>query len=104
MYLIKCAYTCSVFVDSNIKIFLSVLVVFGKYFVFTKTENLKNSVALFWRLSCGLDKSYAIVAISRLSFGDLFANGRSNREGYKENFVAQLTTPSQVDLLVTKNT
>ena len=36
LYLIKCAYTCLVFVDSNIKRFLSVLVVFGKYFVFTK--------------------------------------------------------------------
>ena len=104
LYLIKCVFTCSIFVDSNTKILLSVLSIFGKYFVFTKTENLKNSVALFWRLSCGLDKSYAIVAISRVSFGDLFANGRSNREGYKENFVAQLTTPSQVDLLVTKNT
>ena len=35
------------------KDFLSVLGVFGKYFVFTKTENFKNSVALFWRLSLG---------------------------------------------------
>ena len=45
--------TCLIFVDSNTKRFLSVLGVFGKYFVFTKTENFKNSVALFWRLSLG---------------------------------------------------
>ena len=77
LYLIKCAYTCSVFVDSNIKRFLSVLVVFGKYFVFTKTENFKNSVALFWRLSRGSNKSHATIANSRVSFGDLFASGRS---------------------------
>ena len=50
LYLIKYVFTCSIFVDSNTKRFLSVLVVFGKHFVFTKTENFKNSVALF-RLS-----------------------------------------------------
>ena len=38
LYLLKCVFTCSIFVDSNSKIFLSVLGVFGKYFVFTKTE------------------------------------------------------------------
>ena len=40
--LIKCVFTCSIFVDSNTKIFLSVLVVFGKYFVLSKTENFKK--------------------------------------------------------------
>ena len=38
LYLIKCVFICSIFVDSNTKRFLSVSGVFGKYFVFTKTE------------------------------------------------------------------
>ena len=42
LYLIKCVFTCSIFVDSNTKIFLSVLVVFGKYFVLTKTEKFQK--------------------------------------------------------------
>ena len=42
LYLLKCVFTCSIFVDSNIKIFLSVLGVFGKYFVFTKTEKFQK--------------------------------------------------------------
>ena len=46
------------------KDFLSVLGVFGKYFAFTKTQNFKNSVALFWQLNCGSDKSHVIVAFS----------------------------------------
>ena len=54
LFLIKCVFTCSIFVDSNTKRFLSVLSVFWKYFVFTKTEKFqKNSVTLFWRLNCG---------------------------------------------------
>ena len=98
LYLIKCVFTCSIFIDSNTKRFLSVLVVFGKYFVFTKTENFKNSVALFWRLYRGSNKSHATVASSRVSFGDLFVSGRSSREGYTEIFTAQLATPSRVSL------
>ena len=51
LYLLKCVFTCAIFVDSNTKIFLSVLGVFGKYFVFTKIEKFqKSSIALFWRL------------------------------------------------------
>ena len=42
LYLIKCVFTCSIFVDSNTKRFLSFLGVFGKYFVFTKIENFNN--------------------------------------------------------------
>ena len=78
LYLIKCVFTCSIFVDSNIKRFLSVLVVFGKYFVFTKIENFKNCVALFWRLSRKSDKSLAKVASSRVDFGDLFTSGHKD--------------------------
>ena len=104
LYLLKCVFTCSIFVDSNTKRFFSVLGVFGKYFVFYKLKNFKNSVALFGRLSCESFKSHATAASSRVDFGDLFASERSNREGYIEIFAAQLATPSQVDLLVAKNT
>ena len=107
LYLIKYVFTCSIFFYSNTKIFLSVLGVFGKYFVFTKkkkkNENFKNGVALFWRLIRGSTKSHAIAASSRVGFGDLFANERSNREGYIEIFTAQLATPSWVDLPIAKN-
>ena len=44
LYLIKYVFTCSIFVDSNTKRFLSVLGVFGKYFVFTKTEKFQKTV------------------------------------------------------------
>ena len=37
-------------------------------------------------------------------FGDLFAGGRSSREGYIEIFAAYLATLSQVELPVAKNT
>ena len=86
------------------KDFLSVLAVFEKYFVFTKTENFKNSVALFWQLSRRSYKSHAIVISSQIGFGNLFASGRSSREGYTEIFAAQLATLSRVRLLITKNT
>ena len=42
LYLIKCVFTCSIFVDSNTKWFLSVLGIFGKYFVFTKTKKFQK--------------------------------------------------------------
>ena len=42
LYLIKCVFTCSIFVNSNTKRFLIVLGVFGKYFVFTKTEKFQK--------------------------------------------------------------
>ena len=103
LYLIKYVFICSIFVDSNTKRFLSVLGVFGKYFVFTKTENFKNSVALFWQLSRGSSKLHATIASSQVGFGDLFASGRSSREGYTEIFVAHLATVSRVDLPVAKN-
>ena len=104
LYLIKCVFTCSIFVDSNTKRFLSVLGVFGKYFVFTKNGNFKNSVALFWRLNCGSSKSHTTVTSSRVGFGDLFASERSSREGYTEIYAAQLATPPRVRLPVAKNT
>ena len=48
LYLIRCVFTCSIFFDSNIKRFLSVLGVFGKYFVFTKPKKfLKTMLPCF---------------------------------------------------------
>ena len=107
LYLLKCVFTCSIFVDSNTKRFLSVLGVFGKFFFFffeQKMKNFKNSVALFWRLSCGSSKSHATAASSRVNFGYLFASERSNCEGYTKIFASQLATPSRVDLPIAKNT
>ena len=69
-----------------------------------KLKNFKNSVALFWRFSRGSSKSHATAVSSRVGFGDLFASERSSREGYTENFAAQLATPWRVDLPVAKNT
>ena len=117
---------------SNIKRFLSVLVVFGKYFVFTKTIKIfKTSVALFWRLSRGLAQSRAHTEIFRDSLagkcpshekyleyfskiwifmffathvGNLFAGGRSSCKGYIEIFTVQHATSLRVDLPVAKNT
>ena len=42
LYLLKCVFTCSIFFYSNTKNFLSVLRVFGIYFVFTKTEKFQK--------------------------------------------------------------
>ena len=54
---------------SNTKRFLSILVVFGKSFVFVKMSKFfKNSVALFWRLSCGLVQSHVLVASPHKDF------------------------------------
>ena len=104
LYSIKYVFTCSIFIDSNTKRFLSVLGVFGKYFVFTITENFKNSVTLFWRLNCRSYNSHATFTSSRVGFGDLFTSGRSSREGYTEIFVAQLAAPLRVRLPIAKNT
>ena len=63
---------------SNTKRFLSVLVVFGKYFVFTKIVKIsKNSVALFWRLSRGLVQSHAPVASPHKDFSRLTGESMS---------------------------
>ena len=99
----KCVFTCSIFVDSSTKIFLSVLSVFGKYFVLQNWKFSKISFALFWQLSRGLVKSRASIASSQVNFGDLFVGGRSSCEGYSEIFASQLATPLRVDLPVVKN-
>ena len=112
LYLIKCVFTCSIFVDSNTKRFLSVLVVFGKYFVLTKTENFKKQCCLvlatqswvrqvvchnreltgqFWRLvrewkvqSRGVHKDF------RGSARDCLASETSSHEKHLANFFSKL--------------
>ena len=69
-----------------------------------KLKNFKNSVALFRRLSRRSSKSHATDTSSQVEFNDLFVSERSSREWYIEIFAGQLTTPSWVRLLVTKNT
>ena len=70
----------------------------------TKFKIFKNSVALFWRLCCGLSKSHVTAVSSQVGFGDLFVSEWSSREGYIEIFATQLTIPLWVDLPVAKNT
>ena len=94
----------------------------------------KNSVALFWGLigwSSRMLQSRAHIEIFRNSlvdqcpssekfleyfsknwvfiflaaqYGDLFAGGRSSREGYTEIFTTHLATLSWVEFPITKNT
>ena len=106
---------------------------FWKVFCFCK--NVKNSVALFWRLSRGLVQSYVPVAnphrdfsrltggsmpqsrkilriffkiwvfnVSRDSVWRLVRGWKVQSRGDSEIFAAYLATPSQVELLVAKNT
>ena len=63
--------------------------------LFKNSENFKNPILPYFGDS---------VASLRVIFGDLFASGRSSREGYSEIFAAQLATLSRVDLPVAKNT
>ena len=78
---------------------------FWKVFCLYKNwKNFKNSVALFWWLSRGSSKLHASIVSSHVNFGDLFASEGSSRKGYTKIFVAQLATPSWVDLPVAKST
>ena len=113
LYLLKCVFTCSIFVDSNTKRFLSVLGVFGKYFVFTKIENFQKQccpvlvtqsrviqvacysrelTCWFWRLvrewkvqSRGVHRDFCGSA------RDSFAGRPSNREKHWEIFFSILS-------------
>ena len=53
LHLIKCVLTCSIFVDSNTKRFLSVLGFFGKYFVLQKLKISKIVLPCFGDLVAG---------------------------------------------------
>ena len=54
LYLIKCVFTCSIYVDLNTKRFLSVLVIFGKYFVLQKLKISKIVLPCFGDSVAGL--------------------------------------------------
>ena len=113
LYLLKCVFTCSIFVDSNTKRFLSVLGVFGKYFFFTKTEKFQKQccpvlatqsqviqvacyshelACWFWQLvrkwkvqSRGVHRDF------RDSVSDSLAGRPSSREKHLENFFTILS-------------
>ena len=108
LYLMKCVFTCSIFVDSSTKRFLNVLSVFGKYFVLQNTKIFKkhfcpvlatqsrvSQVAChsrklagqFWRLvhewkvqSRGIHRDFCDLA------RDSLASETSSREKHLENF------------------
>ena len=127
LYLIKCVFTCSIFVDSNTKIFLSVLGVFGKYFVFTKTEKFQKQccpvlvtqswviqvtcysrklAGWFWRLVREWKvQSWRVHRDFRCSDRDSLASRPSSCEKHLENFFTILTLSVLVaclgDLLAT---
>ena len=81
LYLIKCVFTCSIFVDQTQKD-LWIFSCFWKVFCFYKNYQIfKNSVALFWWLSCRLVQLYAPVASPHRDF--LRLTGRSMSQSQK---------------------
>ena len=102
LYLLKCVLTYSIFVDSNTKIFLSVLGVFGKYFVFTKTEKFQKTVLPYFGDSVAghpsrmLQPRAHVLILATCSRGvhrdfrgsarDSLAGRPSSREKHLENF------------------
>ena len=123
----KCVFTCSIFVNSNTKIFLSVLGVFGKYFVkkiwkFQKTQfcpvlatqsRVSQVASLsrvfaghFWRLVREWKvQSQGLLRDFRGSARDSLAGRPSSREKNLENFFKLLSLSVLAvwtgDLLVT---
>ena len=72
---------------SNTKRFLSVLAVFGKFFVFAKNVKIsKNSVAFFQRLSRGLVQSHVLVTCPHRFFSWLTSGSMPSHEKYLEYF------------------
>ena len=108
LYLLKCVFTCSIFDDSNTKRFLSVLGVFEKYFVFTKTEKFQKQwcpvlatqsrviqvtkfsrelMCQFWQLVCEWKvQSWGLHKDFRGSARDSLADRPSSREKHLEIF------------------
>ena len=66
LYLIKCVFTCSIFVNSSTKRFLSVLGVFGKYFVL---RNLKISKIQFCPVLAAQSRVCQVASLSRVFAG-----------------------------------
>ena len=108
LYLMKCVFTCLIFVDLSTKIFLSVLGVFGKYFVLKKlkiskkqccpvlaTQSRVSQVASlsrelaghFWRLVRGRKvQSWGLLRDFRGSAHDSLAGRPSSHEKHLEKF------------------
>ena len=90
---------------SNTKIFLSVLVVFGKYFVFAKIVKIfKNRVSLFWRFSRGLIQSHAPIASPHRDFlrliGESMSQSRKILRIFFKIWVFMFLMAQMVDLFV----
>jgi len=66
LYLIKCVFTCSIFVKSSTKRFLSVLGVFWKVFCL---KNLLISKILFCPVLAAQSRVYQVASLSRVSAG-----------------------------------
>ena len=62
----KCVFTCSIFVNSSTKRFLSVLGVFGKYFCL---KNLKISKNQFCPVLAALSRVCQVASLSRIFAG-----------------------------------
>ena len=127
LYLLKCVFTCSIFVYSNTKRFLSVLDVFGKYFVLQKLKNFKKQCCLilatqslviqvacysreltcwFWRLVCEWKvQSRGVHRDFRSSARDSLVGRPSSHEKHLEIFFTILSLSVLVacpsDLLAT---
>ena len=66
LYLMKCVFTCSIFVNSSTKRFLSVLGVFGKYFVWKIWKFQKSS---FCPVLAALSRVCQVASLSRTFAG-----------------------------------
>ena len=75
------------------------------------TEIFCDSLATHWRVNASVMKKdleyfskFWNFVLFAAQVGDLFAGGRSSREGYTKIFTTQFVTLSRVELLVAKNT
>ena len=82
LYLTKCVFTCSIFVDQTQKDFW-VFYLFLESTLFLQklpkiVKNFKNSVALFWQLSRKLIQSHVLVASPHRDFSQLTGGSMSH--------------------------
>ena len=104
-------FTCSILVDQTQKIFLSVLVVFGKYFVFAKMSKISKTVLPYSGDLVAGKPSHMPPVVSLLSrFMQLSSGSRLQSQKRLRNFqkfwvfrfiMTQLATCSQVEALAT---
>ena len=104
-------FTCSILVDQTQKIFLSVLVVFGKYFVFAKMSKISKTVLPYSGDLVAGKPSHMPPVVSLLSrFMQLSSGSRLQSQKRLRNFqkfwvfrfiMTQLATCSQVEASAT---